>query len=327
MAGKTNYPGGFSGGVTIRGVPIDVPNPGEVFFVNSTTVIAKGGVGSSDGNPGTYQKPFATVDFAIGKCTADRGDVIYVMPGHVEEITGAGTVDCDVAGVSIIGLGRGSKQCRFDFTATASTVLIDADNVSIVNMNFHANVPAVVIGLSVITLATDSLVQDCTFTVETTTTDEFVIGINYAAGCNNFIVDNCIIDQGLGGAATGIKLVSVTAGGNIRNCRIVGDYTFACIGSSGTTSTEIYIEDNVLTNGGSANVGIIPVISMAASGSGLVRGNTCLCNVATGAAQMVSTGMFFSDNWHGEDAGSAATCGMSRGIGNNIVSIVPFADG
>jgi len=327
MAGKSNYPGGFSGGVTIRGVPIDVPNPGEVFFVNSTTVIAKGGVGSSDGNPGTYQKPFATVDFAIGKCTADRGDIIYVMPGHVEEITGAGTVDCDVAGVSIIGLGRGSKQCRFDFTATASTVLIDADNVSIVNMNFHANVPNVVIGLSVVTLATDSLVQDCKFDVETTTTDEFDISINYGVGCDGLVAQNNVIDMGLGGAATGIKLVGATAGADIRNNRITGDYSLACVGGLTTLSTELYIEDNVLTNGGSGAVGTVAVLNLVTASTGMFRGNTVSCNVATGVLQMVSTGLFFSDNWQGEDAGSQNTHAMSRGIGLDVASINPFADG
>ena len=326
---SSNYQHGIND-LVLRGVPTAVPNPGKSFWVNNSTVLAEKGIAGSNGNNGTYQKPFSTIDYAIGKCKADRGDVIYVMPGHVETCStatgGANTVDLDVAGVSIIGLGRGSKQARFDFTDAAGIVTVNADNVSIVNMNFHANVPEVVIGLSVLTLATDCLVSNCKFDVETTTTDEFLISINFGVGCNNFVVEDTVIDNGLGAAATGIKLVGATAGGDIKNCRIHGDYTLACIAGLTTASTEIYIEDNVLVNGGSENVGAVAVLSMVAASSGMFRGNTCFCNVASGVLQLVSTGMFFSDNWQGEDNGSAETAGQSRGVGLDIASINPFAD-
>lgn len=327
----SNYPQGWANGVTVRGVPIEVPHPGKVFWVNNSGVLAEGGIGGSNGNKGTYQQPFGTIDYAIGRCKANRGDVIYVMPGHVETCStatgGTATVDLDVAGVSIIGLGHGSKQARFDFTVAAGIVTVDADNVAIHNMNFHANIPEVVIGLSVLTLATDCHVSNCKFDVETTTTDEFLISINFGVGCSNFVVEDCTIDNGLGAGATGIKLVGATAGGNIRRNRIVGDYTLACVGGLTTLSTEIYIEDNVLVNGGSGGVGTVAVLSMVAASTGMFRGNTCFCNVATGVLQLVSTGMFFSDNWQGEDAGSANTAGMSRGVGLDVASIVPFADG
>lgn len=329
MSGS-NFPNGFNTGVTIKGVPIEIPHPGKVFWVNNSTVLPDQGLGGSNGNKGTYLQPFLTIDYAVGRCKANRGDVIYVMPGHVETCStatgGVATVDLDVAGVSVIGLGKGSKQARFDFTDAAGIVTVNADNVGIHNMNFHANIPEVVIGLSILTLATDLHVSGCKFDVETTTTDEFLISINLGVGCNNFVIEDTVIDNGLGAGATGIKLVGATAGGTIRRCRIHGDYTLACIGGLTTASTEIYIEDNVLVNGGSANVGAVAVLSLVAASTGMFRGNTCFCNVATGVLQLVSTGLFFSDNWQGEDAGSAATAGMSRGVGLNIVSIVPFAD-
>ena len=49
----SNYPNGFLNGVTIRGVPLQQTQPGEVFWVNSTTVVTKNGIGGSDGNNGT----------------------------------------------------------------------------------------------------------------------------------------------------------------------------------------------------------------------------------------------------------------------------------
>ena len=127
---SSNYPGGFATGVVIRGVPIDVPNPGEVFWVNNSSVLAKGARAGSNGNDGTYRSPFSTIDYAIGKCTADRGDVIYVMPGHSETVGAANDIDFDVAGITVIGLGFGSKQAQIRFTAAAASITIDAADIT-----------------------------------------------------------------------------------------------------------------------------------------------------------------------------------------------------
>ena len=53
---------------------------GNVFFVMTG--------GTDSAGYGLHpDRPFATVDFAIGQCTANQGDVIYVMPGYTETIT------------------------------------------------------------------------------------------------------------------------------------------------------------------------------------------------------------------------------------------------
>jgi hypothetical protein len=134
----SNFPNGFANGVTIRGVPIEIPHSGEVFWVNGSTSIAKNAVGGSDGNPGTYTQPFATVDYAIGKCTASRGDVIYVMPGHTETVT-ATSIAFDVAGVNIICLGHGENVPTFTFGAAAATITVSAANCSWSGGKFLAN--------------------------------------------------------------------------------------------------------------------------------------------------------------------------------------------
>lgn len=306
MAGPSTYPNGFSNGLTIRGVPIDVPHPGKVFWVNNSGVLAEGGVGGSNGNDGSYKKPFSTIDYAIGRCTAGRGDVIYVMPGHSETITAAAGIDIDVDGVTIIGLGTGSDRPRIDFTNAAATVEVNCDNYGIHNMNFHANVTSVAIGLSILTGSTGGVISNCVFDVEATTTDEFLISINLGVGCNDTTIENCIIDMGLGGAAHAIKLVGASAGVNIRKNRIVGDYSTANIGGITTLSTEVYIEENVLINGASGNIGTEPVIEMLTGTTGMVRGNTFFTNVATIAAQTVADTMIFSNNFAGEDVGAAA---------------------
>lgn len=311
----SNYPSGINN-LILREQPIHIPHSGRVFWVNNSSVLPDNGVAGADAPypaHGTYTKPFATIDYAVGQCTAGRGDVIYVMPGHVETISGAASLDLDVDGITVIGLGRGSDQPRLDFTATAGTVELNADNVGIFNMNFHANVSGVVIGLSVLTGSTGSVIKNCKFDVEATTTDEFLISINYGVGCNDFLVEDTVIDMGLGGAATGIKLVGATAGGTIRNCRIVGDYSQACIAGITTLSTEIYIEDNMLANGASGNIGAVEVVEMLTGTTGVIRRNHSLCNVATIAAHYVADTMAFYENYATEDVGQAAGAVLRTG--------------
>ena len=302
----SNYPNGITN-LVLRGTPIELPLPGQVYWVNNSGVIPDRGIGGSDGNNGSYLQPFSTIDYAIGRCKANRGDVIYVMPGHSETITAAQGVDFDVAGVTCIGLGRGSKQARFDMTLAAGDVTVDADNVSIVNMNFHANVTIVTIGLSILTLATDTLVKDCTFDVEATTTDEFLISINLGVGCDRTIIEGCNIDMGLGGAAHAIKLVGATSGCTIRDNRIVGDYSVANIGGITTLSTEVYIEDNMLIQGGTGGLNAQPVIEMLTGTTGIVRNNDIVCDVATFAAQTIGDTLSYLGNQRTDDIDAAKT--------------------
>ena len=104
---------------------------GNVFYVSSVT--------GSDGNTGKDSNfPFATVDFAIGACTANNGDVIIIMPGHTETVT-ATSIALDVAGVSIVGLGSGLKRPTFTFGAADATVTVSAADCLWANCHWIAN--------------------------------------------------------------------------------------------------------------------------------------------------------------------------------------------
>lgn len=150
----SNYPNGFANGVTIRGVPVTVTNPGNVFWVDS-------GAGSN-GNKGTFDRPFATIDYAIGRCTASNGDIIFVRPGHTETVSAAGGIAADVAGVAIIGLGKGSLRPTITLdTATAATVTISAANVTMHNLKFVAGFADIVAMITV--TATDAHIDMCEF--------------------------------------------------------------------------------------------------------------------------------------------------------------------
>jgi len=148
----SNFPHGFSNGVTIRGIPLQQSQPGQVFFVNNSSVLAQDGIAGSNGNPGTYQKPFSTLDYAVGRCAAGRGDIIFIMPGHAETISSATALNLDVAGIAILGLGAGTSRPTFTLdTATTTAIPVSAANITIKNCVFSANFADIV---SVFTLTT-----------------------------------------------------------------------------------------------------------------------------------------------------------------------------
>jgi len=117
------------GAFTIAGID---KHANDIFFVCSVTGTDGAGYGQ---NP---DAPCATIDYAIGLCTANKGDVIYVLPGHTETVS-ATSIALDVAGITIIGLGNGSNRPTFTFGAAAATITVSAANCAWKNCRFVAN--------------------------------------------------------------------------------------------------------------------------------------------------------------------------------------------
>src|SRR5215211_623854 len=93
--------------------------PNNVFFVQSTHSNA----GDTAGKGQTPDAPFATIDYAIGNCTADQGDLILVLPGHEEAVSAAAGLALDVAGVTIQGVGTGRARPTITLgTSTAADI-------------------------------------------------------------------------------------------------------------------------------------------------------------------------------------------------------------
>ncbi len=106
------------------------------------TIYVDSAVAGSDGSsPNTA---LATLDAAFAKCTANQGDTIVVMPNHAETITGAAGIAHDVAGVSVIGLGRYNQRPRFLMDGgTTVTYAISAADAVVSGLEFasgHSNV-------------------------------------------------------------------------------------------------------------------------------------------------------------------------------------------
>lgn len=108
-----------------------VVTTGKIFFVNNSTTFIPGGVVGADTTSygEFYWKPFSTIDFAINQCTANRGDVIVVLPGHAETIASAAAIALDTAGVTVFGVGHGDLRPTLTFatSAAASIAVTGAD--------------------------------------------------------------------------------------------------------------------------------------------------------------------------------------------------------
>jgi signal peptidase I len=198
--GFSNYPQGFSSGVTIRGVPILQTNPGQVYWVSNSTALLGRARNGSDGNRGTFDSPFATLNYAVTQCVANRGDIIVIKPGHVETVSTATALALNIAGVAIVGLGAGTNRPKFTLdTANTATIPVSANNISIQNCQFFANFLSIAACFT-LTTAKEFAVQNCLFQ-DTSSVLNF-LNIVKSTGAANTVdgltfTDNVVINLGV----------------------------------------------------------------------------------------------------------------------------------
>ncbi len=252
----SNYPNGFLNGVTIRGVPLLQLHPGKVFWVNNSSVLAEGGSGGSDGSPGTYTQPFASVTYALTKCTASRGDIIAIMPGYTEAVSSAGGEAWNVAGVAIVGLGQGDLKPTFTVGGgtTSDTLDVSAANISVSNIRFVSSVDNLAVMVDVLAAGTYASFDRCEWMVSLAATGADIL-LQTTDGAFGFSVTNCTFNSEssiLGVAVTSIpteaiRLVHVD-NAVVNDNFIVGNFSTAAINAITVASEAIQINRNYIHN-------------------------------------------------------------------------------
>lgn len=243
---------------------------GNVFWVHSVS-------GSDGGSGRSPQDPFATVGHAIDQCIADQGDIIYLMPGHAENLDAATDFVVDKAGISIIGLGNGRNRPTFTYTDTDGSVEMDAANTRLSNVRLVAGIAAVVVGVNVD--AHDVILDNLEFDISATGF-EFLLMIDVDA-FDRTVIRNCrLLAENIAGTNTGIRLDD-TVGVSIIGCELRGDFTTAAIsGTAGSAaaSVDTLIQDCIIENL-DTTAGL--VIDLHDDGTGLLAGNLCFTLFAT----------------------------------------------
>ncbi len=245
---------------------------GDRYYVDSGASTASDAAGSGD-NP---DRPFATLDFAIGQCTANNGDIIYVMPGHAETITADSGVDIDVAGVTVIGLGEGADRPTFTFTtAVTADFKLAAANTTVQNLLFVAGIDALTGPIEV--GAADCKLIDIEYRDDAVNNYETTDVVTVLTAGHRLLIDGFkfISDGGAGGTQqeSVINLVSADEV-EIRNCHIVCDAAQGCI-EDATASAQVNIHDNLLESTHANDV----CITLQATTTGLIHRN--FCKIAT----------------------------------------------
>lgn len=300
----SNYPNGFANGISIRGVPLVQTHPGKVFWVyNGTTGLLAGQRGGSDGNKGTFDSPFSTLDYAVGQCVANRGDIIFIKPGHAETITSATTLALDVAGVAIVGLGLGNNRPTFTYTtANTATVNVSAANISMQNCRFIGNFLSIASAITV-GAAPYFTVDKCDFTdtsailgflsaITTTVT----VNADYLTLTDNYIKSDATTKSVAPVVVLG-TMTGLSAVGNLVVQTVAQNNVSQFISHAALVMTALLVKDNIVysVNTDTAT-GAILVSTTATTGSGMIIGNriraqdVALAIVVTAAA--VQYGMF-----------------------------------
>ena len=183
---------------------------GDVYYVDSVN-------GSASNTGKTPTQALITLDAAVGKCTASQGDVIYLLPGHAEDLVSATALVIDVAGLTIIGLGKGSLRPTFSLTAAAAAkISITAANTWLENILLISNYTGgVTNGISLSATADGSVLKDVEMQ-ETANTKEFLIGIAVAAACSQIQI-------------VGLKYFGLTGGSTTQVIKFAGASDYSVI--------------------------------------------------------------------------------------------------
>ena len=216
---------------------------GSVFYVDSVAGAAANTGQASD-------EALATIDQAINKCTANKGDRIVVMPGHAESVIAASGITCDVAGVEIIGLGSGSSRPQVTLaTATTATIVMSAADVTWENVGFIATIDALVVAFPV--TAAGCGFFDCGFTSSGTT--NVVTWFTLDAASYQFTMIDCV-HRGSDTAGDTSFLTGAAADGVvIKGLVSNGDFSAANIDMSAAW-TDCLIESCRLQNSNAVDV-------------------------------------------------------------------------
>jgi len=261
-----------------------VRHPGAVFFVDSATGVDGEGYGR---NPGA---PLATIAAAIALCTASKGDVVYVMPGHNEGF-GNAQLTINKAGVSVIGLGAGALRPRIDYDHANASIDITANGVTLKNLLLLPSVTIVGIGIDVNAAVTDTLIEDVEVLPgeDGAGVDEMVLVVDVKAGCSRTTVRRLKVRQHASatGCVAGVKLTGASDDVLIEGCDIVtkGAAAVAPINGDTTLSTNVRISKCTLV------ADVVAGIVLLTGTTGVIQDTDIFTNLATIAAATVADGM------------------------------------
>ena len=259
---------------------------GSRFYVHSGTGTDAAGYGTDP------DRPVATLDYAIGLCTASVSDIIYVMPGHAETTT---AIAADKIGIRIIGIGVGRNRPALTATTAATDLVnVTAASTHIENIRFVGAASGVTALLDI--AAADCTVLNCVFEHGAAP----LAAVTVQGSSHRFAFIDC---QWYGTAAGPDYGIYIEAGAGLTtdNWRVIRPYA-AYGGSAGldlafvrldVPGTGYAILDAVIL--GFDTLAIDINSSVLAIGDGIVTGHAAASAAVTWANAVDAGGAIFSD--------------------------------
>lgn len=223
--------------------------PGEIYFVNSVR-------GSNDNDGRDVLRPRATWASAYGKCRANRGDIVCLLPGHAETYTAAAAMLLNIAGVRTYAFGEGTNRPTFTLsTAVGASIDVTAANNLVAGIGGpDSGIIVDATGFDNITAAINVQASDFQFihnrVITANATNQAVLGLlTTNAAARMRLWGNRFEGTVDAGSSTAIRIVG---GDNIdiRDNYIVGAFTTTLGGIENVTTdtTNIFIVGNFIKN-------------------------------------------------------------------------------
>ena len=273
----------------------------QVLFVDSGHTNALDADNTEHGH--SFEKPLATIDYAIGLCTAAERSVILVAPGHNDPL-GDAQIDFDVSDITVIGIGEGSNKPTINFDHANSSVDIGANNIHLINLRFLPSITDVLIGVDIETLITGTILEKCDFAEgEDGDADEFVVSVALKEGCTNTKITNCLFRSVIdaAGCTAAVKLTGVSDNVIIEKSRFIGNWSTAAVHNDSGACTDLLVDDCTMKVKDGE-----PGIEVVGTTTGIIR-NVCIESSTLAVDSMiVAADMSWFNNYGVTSDGSAA---------------------
>jgi hypothetical protein len=253
-----------------------------------------GGSGISPGDA------YTTLIGAQTGVTADNDDLVLVLPGHTESITGAAGMTFSKAGVTYQGVGTGRGRPIITFsTATNAQMIVSGARITFRNLVFDfGGFDQIVAAISV--TGADVAFEDCEFLLDNGTNASVILGILTAATAARLRIERCRF-LGTAAASTAVTAAikhEVGVDYVIKDCYFVGKMTQAILNATAVLRGVIDNNRFVIGTGTVA-------ITMNAASTPFITNNRI--NVAGGGSTpIVAAAGFVAGNVYSSAAGVTA---------------------
>lgn len=222
----------------------------QVLFVDSGNSNALDSDDSVHGH--SFEYPLATIDYAVGLCTASESSVVLVAPGHAETVSTAATlITADIAGISIIGIGDGAQRPTLTITHGSGVALsVTAASVTAQNILVYNNVDATVKAVSL--AAADCTLEDVEIR-DAANNKEAAIGILTTSAAERLKIKNFRhvgwVDGN--GCTESIRLDGLNDA-DITNCTFYGAFSTGAVNMYDTACAGVRVKSCRFRNGTTA---------------------------------------------------------------------------